>query len=85
MIRPSIDPERIRAALGIPARPRGNVEDALAALAALAKKREALGIETPSPYPPNATAEERRALADAALDELVRSHRAASSWGLSWR
>ncbi|TCJ29008.1 hypothetical protein E0W80_01905 [Microbacterium sp. PI-1] len=84
MIRPSIDPERIRAALGIPARPRGNVEDALAALAALAKKREALGIETPSPYPPDATPEERRSLATATLAELVSTVRP-SPWGIDWR
>ncbi|GAA1147713.1 hypothetical protein MOX01_20420 [Microbacterium oxydans] len=85
MIRPSMDPERIRAALGIPTRPHGSVEEALTALAALKAKRERLGIDTPSPYPPGATPEERRALAQAALEELVRAHRPVSSWGLSWR
>lgn len=83
MIRPNIEPERIRAALGIPTRPRGSVDEALAALAALKAKREALGIETPSPYPPDATPEERRALALAALAELVAARR--PSWGPLWR
>lgn len=86
MIRPARrDPARIRDALGIHPRPQGTVDAALAALAGLARKREALGIDTPSPYPPDATPEERRALTHAALEELVRTHRPVSSWGLSWR
>lgn len=82
MIRPArLDPARIRDALGIPTRQRGSVEHALSALAALKAKRDALGIVTPSPYPPDATPEERHELASAALADLVRSHRPASSWG----
>lgn len=84
MIRPDMDPERIRAALGIPTRPRGSIDEALTALATLKAKREALGIDTPSPYPPDATPEERRALALTVLGELVQAHRP-SPWGLSWR
>lgn len=83
MIRPTRrDPARIRDALGIQPVARATVDDALAALAVLTAKRAALGTVTSSPYPPNATPEERFALASAVLDELVRSHRPAPSWGL---
>ncbi len=85
MIRPARrDPARIRDALGIHPRPQGTVDAALAALAALARKREALGIETPDPYPPDATPEERFSLATAALAELVAARRP-SPWGIDWR
>lgn len=85
MIRPARrDAARIRDALGILPRPQGTVDAALDALAALARKREVLGIVMPSPYPPDATPEERRALALNALAELVQAHRP-SPWGLSWR
>lgn len=85
MIRPARrDPSRIRDALGIQPRPEGSVDAALAALAALARKREVLGIETPDPYPPDATPEERESLALTALAELVAAHRP-SPWGIDWR
>ena len=74
MIRPPhLDAARIRHALGIKPESITTAEDVIAALAELKAKRDAMGIVTPSPFPPDAGPDERRAIARAALDELVRT------------
>lgn len=64
------DPARLIATLGIQVRPVPEVDEVLAALAALKAKREALGIVTPSPFPPGTSPEERRRITLEALDAL---------------
>jgi alkanesulfonate monooxygenase SsuD/methylene tetrahydromethanopterin reductase-like flavin-dependent oxidoreductase (luciferase family) len=68
-IRPARrDPERIRTALGIQPRPAASVDDALAALAALKRRYEVLGIESTKPRLTDAEGER-------ALEALARGYR----------